>query len=585
MYKLIKDNLLILVIFEALYSAFISFLFTPFLRLIINATIRIAGYPYLDQSNLLPFFSNPLVIIFWLFILFAISYVTLLDFNAINLIYIAGVQETEINLFALFTHALRITDKTPRRRNITLYIYICLLLPFSGVVYQNPVIEQLKIPSFLLAYIKANPLTLFGLVVGIIAAVRYSILNLYTFLYLIDGNGTPLFRDAKNQSMALVKKTYKEIIPELSQCVLITAFLLFGLFGFQTAFYHISLHLGDGLPFRLFCSALLTINVGVTTVVNVVVKVYIMYVIAGIFFRNEQLPLISFEKEKHPLTLKAKRIRNVIIVVAVFIFILVTSFASVTLRTKIMAHRGSSIEELENTEPAFIKAMEDGVTYIELDVVETKDHQLVICHDHNLKRLAGLDKNIEEMNLSEVLSVPIADKEKSGKLMTLAQLLPLVGPTVTLNIEIKTDGTNQEAMAEEVVALLRRYPRHMVSCLDAQVLEDVKALSPLRKCGLIMVVAVGNFENLPYADFFSIEKSFAGKRIINEIHELNKQVFVWDVNNKETAASYFDLNVDGVITDYPKMLEEELYKRSIAQKTSTLKYLFVSDFSLSSLKW
>ncbi|MCH3917389.1 MAG: glycerophosphoryl diester phosphodiesterase membrane domain-containing protein [Spirochaetia bacterium] len=584
MYKLIKDNLIILVVFEAIYTAFISFIFSPLLRLGINTVIRLAGYPFLDQSNVLHFLCNPLVIIAWLFFFFAISLVTLFDYNAINLIYLAGVQQKgEISILGLLQKTFDVTDKMPRWHNIGLYIYICLLLPFSGIVYQNPVIENLKIPSFIMEYIKANPLLMSGLIVGIVAALRYSFLNLFSFLYLLVSKN-PRFAVAEAKSNTLVHHTAKEIVPALLKCTAITFLLLTGLLGTQTAFYHISLHLGQGLPFRLICSALLTANLVITVAVNVIVKVYIMYVIASIFFAHEPVPEVQFLCGPRRLSHKGRVIRNCILGAILFVFVLSTSFVSVNLRTKIMAHRGAGITEIENTKPAFLRAMADGVAYIELDVVETKDHKLVICHDHNLKRLAGLDKNIENMDLDQVLAVPIHVGDKSGHLMTLEELLPLVKPTVVLNIELKTSGTNAEAMAEEVTALLKKYPRHLISSLDANALRYVKQLNSMRKTGLIMVVAAGKFQDFPYADFFSIEKSFATTSAIKQVHEINKQIFVWNVDDMEDARKFFKLNVDGIITDYPKEMEQELYRQTIDRNTSHLKLLFVSEFPPSLFK-
>ena len=58
-------------------------------------------------------------------------------------------------------------------------------------------------------------------------------------------------------------------------------------------------------------------------------------------------------------------------------------------QVEITAHRGDSLKALENTLPAFEKAIESGSDWIELDVNETKDNVPVVFHDCNLKRLMG----------------------------------------------------------------------------------------------------------------------------------------------------------------------------------------------------
>ena len=68
-------------------------------------------------------------------------------------------------------------------------------------------------------------------------------------------------------------------------------------------------------------------------------------------------------------------------------------------KVEITAHRGDSVKALENTLPAFEKAIESGADWIELDVKETRDNVPVVFHDSSLKRLMGQDGTIREMPL------------------------------------------------------------------------------------------------------------------------------------------------------------------------------------------
>ena len=71
-------------------------------------------------------------------------------------------------------------------------------------------------------------------------------------------------------------------------------------------------------------------------------------------------------------------------------------------KVEITAHRGDSVKALENTLPAFEKAIESGADWIELDVKETRDNVPVVFHDSSLKRLMGQDGTIREMTLEEM---------------------------------------------------------------------------------------------------------------------------------------------------------------------------------------
>ena len=56
----------------------------------------------------------------------------------------------------------------------------------------------------------------------------------------------------------------------------------------------------------------------------------------------------------------------------------------------------------ENSIPAYAAAIEQGADWIELDVHQTADNIVVISHDANIKRIAGVDKNIWEMTYAEL---------------------------------------------------------------------------------------------------------------------------------------------------------------------------------------
>lgn len=80
-------------------------------------------------------------------------------------------------------------------------------------------------------------------------------------------------------------------------------------------------------------------------------------------------------------------------------------------KTKLIAHRGYSSRELENTLPAFLLACkEEGFAGVECDVQVTKDGKFVIFHDRDLKRMCGVDKKIKNLTLAEVKDYPMINK-------------------------------------------------------------------------------------------------------------------------------------------------------------------------------
>ncbi len=78
---------------------------------------------------------------------------------------------------------------------------------------------------------------------------------------------------------------------------------------------------------------------------------------------------------------------------------------------KMIAHRGLSGLELENTCPAFVAAGVKSYYGIETDVHVTKDGKVIVVHDDNLKRIAGLDIIVEETDFDTLRAVRMKDTD------------------------------------------------------------------------------------------------------------------------------------------------------------------------------
>ena len=74
-----------------------------------------------------------------------------------------------------------------------------------------------------------------------------------------------------------------------------------------------------------------------------------------------------------------------------------------------ISHRGYKEQAVENTYKAFKAAVDVGFTALETDLRITKDNQIVLLHDHNLKRLSGEDKVVSTLSRSELEKIRFRD--------------------------------------------------------------------------------------------------------------------------------------------------------------------------------
>ena len=79
--------------------------------------------------------------------------------------------------------------------------------------------------------------------------------------------------------------------------------------------------------------------------------------------------------------------------------------------TRVIAHRGLSGIEVENTNSAFVGAGNRSYYGIETDIYRTADGHFVVSHDNNLKRIAGVDVFVENATLAELQDIVLFDKD------------------------------------------------------------------------------------------------------------------------------------------------------------------------------
>ena len=124
------------------------------------------------------------------------------------------------------------------------------------------------------------------------------------------------------------------------------------------------------------------------------------------------------------------------------------------LYTRRIAHRGLHDEKsAENSMSAFGKAIEAGYA-IEIDVHVTKDNQVVIFHDNDLKRMCGADVVIEETDFKELRKYKLGGTEEHIPL--LVELLRIAEGEAPLLIELKAE-KKIGRLEQEVYAILRNY--------------------------------------------------------------------------------------------------------------------------------
>jgi glycerophosphoryl diester phosphodiesterase len=248
----------------------------------------------------------------------------------------------------------------------------------------------------------------------------------------------------------------------------------------------------------------------------------------------------------------------------------------------VTAHRGSSRAAPENSMAAVLRAIDDGADFAEIDVQETADGVVVLFHDTDLRRMAGVDKGIWEVTYDEMRQLDIGSwfsAEFAGtRVATLEEVIGAVQGKLKLNIEMKFNGHDKQLEAE-VARLVRDagFDKQCVvtSLVYGGVQEIARQDDGLRR-GLIVTAKLGDATSLD-VNLLAVNANAVTRDLITRAHRAGMEVHVWTVNEPGQMLTMIHLGVDNIMTDAPDVLVALLAERarlSNAEKT----LLFVSDF-------
>lgn len=244
---------------------------------------------------------------------------------------------------------------------------------------------------------------------------------------------------------------------------------------------------------------------------------------------------------------------------------------------EIIGHRGASHDAPENTLASVKLSWEQKAEGTEIDVYLSKDGKIVVIHDNNTKRTAGLDKPVVEQTLAELRKLDAGswkDPKFAGeKLPTLEEVIKTIPDTKRLFIEVKC--------GPEIVPELKRvldasgkatYQLAIIS-FSHDVVAASKRAMPERKAFWIARFKQDKetgtwypcidelIEKAKAAKVNGLDLGFApifNKALIDRVKQAKLEFYVWTVDSPDDARHLRDWGVDGITTNRPLFIRESL---------------------------
>ena len=238
-------------------------------------------------------------------------------------------------------------------------------------------------------------------------------------------------------------------------------------------------------------------------------------------------------------------------------------------RPLLMGHRGAGGEAPENTWPAFEAAAAAGMHGFEIAVLLTRDRRPVVVHDLTLQRIAGGHGAIQSMAWADLARLDVGShfhpRFAGERIPLLEEVLDNYGKKMILDLEIKGLSPFSEGLEEMVVQMVREHGllrRVIISSFNPLIIRRVRALQPEIATGFNYIK--DGIASLRRAWFKPFMKPFSkhpqpylvDSKYIARQRKKGVWVIPWGVDDPEDIERLFDLDVDGIISDYPTRLRE-----------------------------
>ena len=226
----------------------------------------------------------------------------------------------------------------------------------------------------------------------------------------------------------------------------------------------------------------------------------------------------------------------------------------------IIAHRGASGHAPENTEAAFKRALELNADGVEFDVQLTKDNKVVVIHDERVDRLTNAKGFVHQFTLKEIKKLDFgqhfSEKFKGQRILTLEETLQLVNDFKLINIELK-NWMGYPGLEEKTLELVDQYnlkDKVIISSFNHYSLRKIKQIAPETRTAMLYFARLYR----PWIDAIKIGAEALhpyyltlDREIVENSHLANIKINAFTVNKKEEIKKMIDLNIDGIITDFP----------------------------------
>lgn len=226
--------------------------------------------------------------------------------------------------------------------------------------------------------------------------------------------------------------------------------------------------------------------------------------------------------------------------------------------TKTVAHRGLSGIETENTNAAFVAAGNRSYYGIETDIHRTSDGRFVVCHDDDLRRVAGENIPVETTTLAELQSIVLYDKDGTKnradlKMSTLENYISICKKyDKHCVLELKSDFTDEEIA--KIVEIIKGYD-YLTNVTFISFVYDnlvkIRNILPEQSVQFLFSKFTDEIIGRLIAARIDVDVQYKAltKELIDRLHENGLVVNCWTVDDPKDAEQLSAWGVDYITSN------------------------------------
>ena len=523
---------------------------------IFQLALTLAGEEHLDKNNILHILTNPYSFVILNLLVLIVAFFMFIEFSILTFTIYGQLTEKQYSFRSILDNAWNKTKNLAGFQTLFFIFYFLITIPTINLGVKSVLAKNLFIPKFISSEImKTNS----GLIIWGLIMIVFAYLNLRLIFTLpLTAVGDENILDSIKRSWEITKTGKRKLVFTIllfEIIYLLIAALLTGVITYICIYFD-----NDGnnpIIQTLFFSSIS----GIIFFLGVISKITVITSLITVLIDHNEISekLVNNLNENKKKSRLVVTLTTIIIVVAVLVNGFNMYGNGVNKNIKTIAHRGYVTKGVENSIEALEGAAEVGADYVEFDIILTKDNKFVVMHDYNLKRLAGLNKRVQDMNFDEVVGLTIKQGDYTSKIPSLEEFVTKAKElNMNLVIELKPHGAEPSNYIDILIGEIKRLKleNYKFMSLNSKVIEELETKVPNLETGYVIPLQFGNFHH-SNVDFFVIEDFSYRDRLVEQARKENKQVFVWTINDPALITKYLQSPADGIITDEPELVKDE----------------------------